>query len=223
MDWTKSYVFDFTRNEMHVHNHKTKTSKHIFFLVFNLYWKWTQIDEVAADKVLGVFIDNNLSWTNHVNYLTKRNSQKLYQLLKIKHFINAHARKHFFHVHIQSIVDYASTLWDSASANILKPFSSIHRRALKLILLKFTTLTAHDYKSLDILQLKPKLEYNDGIVMHKIVTGSTPSTLIANFCTNRNRHLHKLIVPLPRLDLFKCSLIFSGGNLWNNLPLLIKS
>ena len=35
-------------------------------------------DKVATHTVLGVTIDNNLSWTNHVNELTKRVSQKLY-------------------------------------------------------------------------------------------------------------------------------------------------
>ena len=80
--------------------------------------------EVATHKVLGITIDNNVSWTNHVNELTKRVSQKLYKLAKIKHFLNAHARKLFFHAHIQPVIDYASTLWDSASANTLKPLVS---------------------------------------------------------------------------------------------------
>ena len=88
-----------------------------------LYIGNEKIVEVATHKVLGVTIDNNLSWTNHVlqvyticlgvNELTKRVSQKLYQLAKIIHFLNAHARKLFFHAHIQPIIDYASTLWDS--------------------------------------------------------------------------------------------------------------
>jgi hypothetical protein len=181
------------------------------------------IEEVASHKVLGVTIDNNLSWTNHVNGLSKRISQKLYQLSKIKHFLNAHARKQFFHAHIQSPIDYSSTLWDSASANTLKPLLGIYKRALKLTLLKSTTLTTHDYKSLDVLPLKSKLEYNTGIIMHRIVTGIAPSTLIANFRTNAVRHTHKLIIPIPKLDLFKCSLIYSGGNLWNNLPTSIKN
>ena len=158
-----------------------------------------------------------------MNDLTKRICQKLYQLSKIKHFLNTYARKQFFQAHIQSTIDYASTLWDFASANTLKPLSSMQRRTLKLILLKPTTLTAHEYKSVDILPLKSKLEYNKGIVMHKIVTGSAPSTLITNFCSNQSRHSHKLIVPLPLLNLFKCSLTYSGGNFWNNLPLSIKS
>ena len=187
-----------------------------------LYIGNEKIVEVATHKVLGVTIDNNLSWTNHVNELTKRVSQKLYQLAKIKHFLNAHARKLFFHAHIQPIIDYASTLWDSACANTLKPLVSIHKRALKLTLLKSTSLTAHDYKLLDVLPLKLKLEFNKGIFMHKIVFGYAPSNLKLNFHSNQNRHSHKLVVPRPRLDLFKCSLTYSGGNLWNNLPLSIK-
>ena len=185
-----------------------------------LYIGNEKIVEVATHKVLGVTIDNNLFWTNHVNELTKRVSRKLYQLAKIKHFLNAHAQKLFFHAHIQPVIDYASTLWHSASANTLKPLVSIHKRALKLTLLKSTSLTAHDYKLLDVLPLK--LKFNKGIMMHKIVSGYAPSNLKLNFHSNQNRHSHKLVVPRPRLDLFKSSLMYSGGNLWNNLPLSIK-
>ena len=136
-----------------------------------LYTGNEKIVEVATHTVLGVIIDNNFSWTNHVNELTKCVSQKLYQLTKIKHFLNAHAWKLFFHAHIQPIIDYASTLWDSASANTLKPLVNIHKQALKLTLLKSTSLTAHDYKLLDVLLLKLKLEFNKGIIIHKIVSG----------------------------------------------------
>ena len=58
--------------------------------------------------------------------------------------------------------------------------------------------------------------------MHKIVSVNAPSNLKLNFHSKQNRHSHKLIVPCPRLNLFKCSLMYSGGNLWNNLPLSIK-
>ena len=83
-------------------------------------------------------------------------------------------------------------------------------------------MTAHDYKLLDVLPLKLKLEFNKGIIMHKILSGYAPSNLKLNFHSNQNRHSHKLVVPRPRLDLFKCSLMYSGGNIWNNLPLSIK-
>ena len=41
--------------------------------------------------------------------------------------------------------------------------------------------------------------------------------------TAQDVHLDSHTAPeLCRLDLFKYSLIYSGGNLWNNLPLSIK-
>ena len=48
-------------------------------------------------KVLGVTVDN-LSRTNHVNELTKRVSQKLYQLSIIKHFLLMHENYFFMHI-----------------------------------------------------------------------------------------------------------------------------
>ena len=105
------------------------------------------------------------------------------------------SRKQFFYAQIQSITDYASTLWDSAGANTLKPLSSIHTLALELILLKSSNSTARGYKSLGILPHKSKLEYDKGIMMHTIARDSALSTLMANFCTNRNRHRINLLNP----------------------------
>ena len=58
--------------------------------------------------------------------------------------------------------------------------------------------------------------------MHKIVFGYAPSNLKLNFHSNQKKHSHKLVVPRPRLDLFKCSLMYSGRNLCNNLLVSIN-
>ena len=65
MDWAKSYVAKLVQNQIHDHNNKTKASEHIFRMP--LYIGHEKIVEVATHKVLEVTIDNNLSWTNHVN------------------------------------------------------------------------------------------------------------------------------------------------------------
>ena len=79
-----------------------------------------QITEVSDHKVLGLTIDNNLTWGPHIRDLCKTTAKKVYQSAKIKHFLNFHARKTFFQAHIQSGIDYASTLWHSASDSLQK-------------------------------------------------------------------------------------------------------
>ena len=180
------------------------------------------VEEVDCQKLLGVVIDNNLSWSNHVASLCKTVSRKVFQLTKIKNFLNYHSKKVFFHAHIQSVIDYASTLWDSASANILKPLVSLHKRSIKIILNRNSSLTISDYKTLNILPLKLKLTYNKGIMMHRIMMGYAPTNLSTRFPINYARHSKSISTPLPRIDLFKTSLTYSGGMLWNTLPTFLK-
>ena len=144
-------------------------------------------------------------------WLCKSIFKKIYQLSKIKHFLN-------FHSDIQSIIDYGSTLWDLANANTLKSLVSLHKRALKAILLKNTTLVSSDYNFLSILPLKERLNYNKGVLIHKIMSRKVPPSLRAKLSLNQSWHSGKLNIPIPRIDLFKSSLVYSGSVLWNSLP-----
>jgi hypothetical protein len=146
------------------------------------------IDEVNDHKVLGVTVDNNMSWSEHVSVLSKNISQKVYQLSKIKHYLDLHSRRKKIQAYIQSSIDYASTIWGSASANTIKPLLSLHKRALKFVLNKTTSLTNVDYKQSNILPLDKRLVYNKGVMMHRIMTGHAPPSLIHTFSTNENRN-----------------------------------
>ena len=122
-----------------------------------------------------------------------------------------------------SIIDYASPIWDLASANVLKPLLRLYKRAIKIVLLKSNTLTSKDYKQADILPFDLKLEYNKVLMMHNVIFGIAPSYLCNSFSINENRHSHKLAVPLPRIDLYKSSFRYSGSVCWNILPESLKT
>ena len=168
IDWTEM-------NRMALHPDKTKfmhitTRQKRQNLVTNLpplTIKSDVIEEVQDHKVLGITIGNKLSWTPHVNALCKKISTKVFQLSGLKHFVNFRTRKLFFTSHIQSLIDYRSSLWDSTSKITLKPLQSLHRRALKLILLKQSSLEQDDYNLLHILPLHTRLKYKKGIYMKK--------------------------------------------------------
>ena len=39
---------------------------------------------ISSDKILGVFVDNNLTWTDHIKYLTKKLHQVFGSYQKLK-------------------------------------------------------------------------------------------------------------------------------------------
>ena len=217
-------------NHMAIHPQKSK-----FMLVTNrqkrqniksnphkLYILDKQLEEVDAYKLLGLTVDNNLTWTKHLSLLCKRISVKTFQLNRIKNFLDQHTRTLFFHAYIKSDIDYVSTCWDMASQNSLKPLNSIYRRALKLILLKSSSLLPNDYKKLDILPLPLKCKYNKAVFMYKIMNKLTPVYLYEMFPSNVIRGKKIIRIPKPRTNLFMTSLTYSGTKLWNAIPPCLK-
>lgn len=180
------------------------------------------LEEVEAHKLLGLTIDKNLSWSSHVSYQSKKLSQKVFQLNRIKYFIDQHTRKLFFHAYIQPDIDYASTCWDLASQNCLKLLHRLYKRSLKLILKKSSSLLPGDYKILNILPFDLRCRYNKGVLMYKIMNHLSPTYLYEKFKTITVRNKFPIFVPHPRTDLFMSSLSFSGSKLWNELPGYLK-
>ena len=97
-----------------------------------LYIKDKLIEEVDNHKVLGLIIDNNLSWSCHLRSLSKNISQKVFQLSQIKHFLDTDSRKMFFEAHIKSVIYFCSTIWDGTSDNSMKFLHRVYKRAIKI-------------------------------------------------------------------------------------------
>ena len=213
-------------NHMALHPQKSKfmlittrqKRQNINYNLQELFLSGKTLEEVDAHKLLGLTIDKNLSWSSHVSYLTKKLSRKVFQLNRIKHFLDQHTRKLFFHAYIQPDIDYASTCWDLASQNCLKPLQRLYKRSLKVILLQSSSLLSVDYKNLNILPFDLKCRFNKGILMYKIMNHLSPTYLSEKFHILTARRKCSIYVPRPRTDLFMSSLSFSGAKLWNELP-----
>ena len=110
-------------------------------------------------------------------------------------------------------------LFGTQQVTLQKPLKSIHRRAIRTVLLKRTSLTNKDYKAAQNLPLSSRFMSNKACFVHKIVSGRAPiylSKLMIN--QNSRNSSRKLNVPIPKIDLFKSSLVYSGPALWNSLP-----
>ena len=111
-------------------------------------------------------------------------------------------------------------LFGTQQVTLQKPLKSLHRWAIKTAILKRTSLTNKDYKVAQILPLSSRLMSNKARFVHKIVSGRAPIYLSTKLLINQSSRnsSRKLNVPIPRIDLFKSSLVYSGPALWNSLP-----
>ena len=212
-------------NQMAIHPKKTKCmvitsrQKHqLQPLTLDLLVDNTPLEQVRSHKVLGVIIDDELRWEDHIDFLTKKLSRSLFLLNRLKMYIDSDARKAFFNAHCLSHINYASTIWSCSAQNHLKKLNTLYKRGIKIILPDPTLSTREKQVVLDILPLNKQLEF------HKLVSVfKTRFTLTPDYVTNllissyRNNSTNYLLPP-ARIDLFKTSFSFSGALLWNSLP-----
>ena len=191
-------------------------------LLLNITVEGIPVQQVTKHRLLGITVDNCLSWQNHIEVTCKMLARHLYVLSQLKHITDEYTRKVFYEAHIKSHIDYASTLWDGCSENLFKKLCSLYRRSAKLINSDQLLTTDQKLRSLEMLPLKEHLLFNKSIFMYKYFSGTLPTYLHdllpkikhSVYATSRCA----LTMPLPRIDLAKTSLCYSGGTLWQSLP-----
>ena len=134
-----------------------------------IMYKEDVIKQVTEHKLLGVVIDQNLSWHEHIHTLIKQVSSSVFQLSQIKHFLDDHSRRVFYFAFIQARLDYCSVVWGKCAPSTLKPLYSLQKRAIRMISSTMSPdASEHNmFKQLQILPLHSCFRYNTLILMHK--------------------------------------------------------
>ena len=188
----------------------------------NIYVYSNKIENTETHKLLGVHIDNNLSWSAHVSNLCKRVSSKIYAFNRIKHMLNTKCRKLYFQAYILSLIDYASTLWDGASNEVIRHLRSLHKRSIKIVISK-SKVTSDDYKEHNLLPFNERLNLNKASMVHRCIFGNAPKSIAIQFSSKSMRNTNSLHTKTPRIDLSKTSFTYSGAKLWNSIIDEIKT
>ena len=91
---------------------------------------------VKADKsvkLLGVTIDNELKFNDHITNLCKKANLKLHALARISHFMNEDKLRLLMKAFIESQFQYCPLVWMFHSRSLNNKINRLHERALRLV------------------------------------------------------------------------------------------
>ena len=91
------------------------------------------IKKSTEEKLLGVKLDSNLSFENHVTSLCKKVSEKLHALARISHYIDLNKCTNLMKAFITSQFSYCPLIWMFHSRNFNNKIKRMHERALRLV------------------------------------------------------------------------------------------
>ena len=121
----------------------------------------------GVDDLLDLYNATLFIWPPHITGTCKTVSKNLYLLSQLRHFVDTPKRKLFYHVHISSLLTYASAVWDSCSDILFNKLNSLQRRAAKLMIPDSSLSTGTKLRYLGILPLKEKLMFNKAMLVFK--------------------------------------------------------
>ena len=93
----------------------------------------TQLNRVNFTKSLGVLIDENLTWSNHINAITKNISSGIGSIKRISHCVPP-ATLHTIHRGlVQSHFDYCSVVWGNCAKTLSDKLQILQNRAVRVL------------------------------------------------------------------------------------------
>ena len=187
---------------------------------------------ISSDKILGVFVDSNLTWSDHIKHPTKKIVLNIWLLSKIKKFLSQSHRVQFYKSYIQPHIDFCNVVGGSSSETNKMKIHKMQKRACKVILDYNVDDSNEKMDSLNILSIYDRLYLRKAKFMFKVYNNLAP-TYISEKVTLRNNVNTSMqlrsaspgcFVPhKPRTERFKHSMKYSGSLVWNSLPEVVKN
>ena len=200
--------------------------------IFNIAPGGKQISESTSEKVLGIFIDPTLSWSDHISHIIKKVNSLLALLKRIKKYLNHKARILFYNAYVLPHLDYCCSIWGNCSKFLIETLLKVQKRAARIILDEndIRKPSGELFQQSGIVPIYKRIQYHKALLVYKSKSGLAPEYLSkAIVPTNSNQSYNtrfssqdNLILPKPNTELYKSSFSYSGPKLWNSLTSEIK-
>ena len=187
---------------------------------------------ISSQRDLGVLISSDLSWNKHIDTITAKANRMLGSLKRnCTKDLPPRAVKSLFIALVRSHLGYCSQVWAPQSViRNIKLIESVQRRATKFICKTSTDLTYRDRLIfLHLLPLNYWLEYLDLVFFYKCKANHVRIDLdnYINFCSGHTRRAATGLFlkqnVIPRTSTFRDSFFQRIVNMWNVLPVEIKT
>ena len=149
-----------------------------------------QLKEAQCFPYLGLIINQNLTWEDHIEHMRNKINKKLGLLRRIKSCLPLSARITFFNSFVLPLFDYGDIIWgDRGNTTLMAELQILHNKAARIILDLPPTASASD--ALSKLHWKPldrRRTEHRAIFMFKVVNNLFMHTFHCSFNSNYHNY-----------------------------------
>ena len=130
---TREFI-DINRNIDILNDSELTSSSDVEKVKLNIKLDGVSLNRVSSTKFLGVIIDENLTWKNHIDAISKTISRNIGVLTQLKHFIPVNILYSLYCTLILPYINYGVLIWGNTCKIYLDKIFKLQKWAIRTIL-----------------------------------------------------------------------------------------
>ena len=188
------------------------------------------ISMVNTTTFLGVMLDNNLSWKEHIGYISNKLAKSIGIIIKLRKLFNKRTLLSLYYSLVLPYLTYCIIVWGSACKTYIDKISKLQKKVIRLI--TFSSYREHTGPllcNLKLLNLSNLYKFECVSFLYKYTSHELSSIFSSMFISNNSIHQHytrqtsNIHITSCNYKLRRSTLKFRSITLWNSLPDIIKS
>ena len=196
---------------------------------FRLFLLGKELEPVKAARDLGVTLDSNLTYNEHIVSTVSSCMSRLGQINRVKHIFNKHALIIIINALVFSKLFYCSSVWSNTTQTNLDKLQAVQNFACRILsgAKKFDHITPL-LKDLRWLPIRQQLYFRFAVLVFKCMTSCAPEYLTSKLVgrsavsTRNTRNSQLLNIPLFRTASGQRTFQYRATSLWNELQPALK-
>ena len=189
------------------------------------------LDRMTVIKFLGVYIDNNLAWREHINIICKKISKNIGAMSKLRHYVDLDTLRIVYYSLVYPYLQYGALIWGNTYKSRLNPINVLNNKAVRIM--TFSDYRSHApplYKSLKILQFNDVVIIQTALFMFDFYNNLLPKPFHRYFKKINETHSHftrhslqNYYLPTVSTNYGKSSLKYLGTKVWSAIDNSLKN
>ena len=183
------------------------------------------LNETKSQKYLGLVIDSQLSFQDHIDYVKSKVAKRIGALYRSKSLLPLKYRKMFVNALMLPQFDYLDIIWCRAGKTKLNAIDVLYKKVAKIALdVDVREPSLNVYKNMNWLPLHLRRQLHLSTYMYKIVNEIAPPQFLNKFAyvSGGSRDAEKCNLYTPK-DRSHKSFSYLGTKCWNSIPLSIRT
>ena len=189
------------------------------------------LEEVTSYKYLGFWLDPTMSFHSHIDHLISKANKRIGLIKQSRKFLGEKCSLILYKSLVLPVIDYGDLLYRKSSAYKLNALQILQNKFCRILLRTgIETPTIELHNALKLMKLECRRTFHFAVFVLKSVKGLHPAYISDKLVVpyedralmTRASTRGDLMVPPLLLHISEASFSYSGPELWNSLPLVLR-